>query len=116
MYHNTQINCTSAVCALNEVKWSSEMNLEKHDSFFYQCVVAVKEGSAESVKTVGTFYSNVLALDVQRRLSFNFLSPLPFSLILLYQFMRKFPISHNRYYIKMSHLVCNFTLMARSFT
>ena len=63
--HSSQINCSSASCSLNEVKYSSEANLEKHDSLFYQCVVIVKEGSGETVKTVGTFYSNVLAVDVQ---------------------------------------------------
>ena len=49
------------------------MNLEKHDSHFYQCVVTVKEGDDETVKdgaegavkTVATLYSNVLAVDVQ---------------------------------------------------
>ncbi|XP_063686077.1 uncharacterized protein LOC134819859 [Bolinopsis microptera] len=61
-----QINCTFEVCDLSEVTWSSEMNLEKHDSHFYQCVVTVKEGADEAVKTVATLYSNVLAVDVQK--------------------------------------------------
>ena len=52
------------------------MNLEKHDSHFYQCVVTVKEGAAS---TLATLYSNVLSVDVQSKLclfpgSLNFLS------------------------------------------
>ena len=57
------------------------MNLEKHDSHFYQCVVTVKEGAGEgaeegaegAVKTVATLYSNVLAVDVQSELYSLFL-------------------------------------------
>lgn len=61
-----QINCSSSSCSLNEVKYSSEANLEIHDSLFYQCVVTVKEGTGETVRSIGTFYSNVLAVDVQK--------------------------------------------------